>query len=192
VKKGKRKEWGREEENIYGWRGYKTSCSHPDDDNSFLFPLQSRLARWSFGDFYFSRCPCHFFNSRSSPFIPRVARKLPPNIVHCPYTVHRAVLNVFCDRAIYPYCSAFSIGFQFFEGRAGRVPSLFIHGDGRRSVYQVSEGWSGCEKGFYCFFSVPLRFVTVRWICLDWIKFYLLPRNCAILYFVSISYFISW
>ena len=43
VREGKRKEWGREEENIYGWRGYKTGCSHPDDDNSFLFSSQSRL-----------------------------------------------------------------------------------------------------------------------------------------------------
>lgn len=106
-------------ENIHGRRGYKGGCSHPDDDNSFLFPSQPRLSFAQAFDFYFSRRPCHFFNLPSSLFpLPR------GGYFQIPFTaIWKVYLNVFRDRAIHPYCSASPIGFQFFE--SGPRPYLF-------------------------------------------------------------------
>lgn len=77
----------------------------------FYFP-HSLVSLAQVFDFYFSRRPCHFFNPREFTPSACAARGVTTKY-HSPPEMY---LNVFRDRAIHPYCSASSIGFQFFKG----------------------------------------------------------------------------
>lgn len=165
-------------ENIHGRRGYKGGCTHPDDDNSLLFPSQPRLARSGFRLLFLPS----FLPSLQSPESP-----LPPSVFFLPprgfTTKYRSpprtevYLNVFRDQAIHPYCSAFSIGFQFFEGCAREPRRYLFTVMGAVASIRLVKVHRAARKSFTAFFPVLLKFVALQRTCLDWIKFNLLPRT---------------
>lgn len=134
----------------------------------FYFPRSFVSLAQAF-DFYFSRRSCRLFNPRSLPS-PR-SLFLPPRGFTTKYRSPprtEVYLNVFRDLAIHPYCSAFSIGFQFFEGCArGPRRYLFTVMGAVASIRLVKVHRALRERVLLPFFPVLLKFVALQRTCLD-------------------------
>lgn len=152
--------WGEEERGRrHPRRGYKGGCSHPDDDNSFLFPSQPRLARSGFRLLFL---PASLPFLQSTEFTPShlapseavtTKHRSPPygGILKC---IPRSGDPSLLFRVLYQV--------SVLRGLA-RAPSLFIHGDGRvclpppplpvASTRLVKVG-RAARKGFNAFFSL--------------------------------------
>lgn len=127
----------------------------------FYFPRSLVSLAQAF-DFYFSRLVLAISSILEVHLSPLRTARLPPNTVHRRTEVY---LNVFRDRAIHPYCSASSIGFQFFEGYAGPGCYLFTVMGAVASIRLVEV--YRAARSFLLLFSILLRFVAVQRTCLD-------------------------